>query len=120
MANPVWPSTLPAPLDESGDYSPAFDNIIKSNVEQGPSKRRRRATYAPEVFTGSVLLDSAQCATLIAFYEQVLAFVGPFDWVDFRTNQTITYVFNSRPKFSRVPGSGVLNRWKASLELLTR
>jgi hypothetical protein len=44
--------------------------------------------------------------------------VLPFDWKDFRSGATATYVFQKRPSYTRVSGSQ--NLWRASIELLMK
>lgn len=122
MSNPTWPTTLPCPADAAGDYAPLLDNIIKTSMETGAPKRRRRFTAVPETFTATVILDSAQMVTLDAFVVDTLQDVMPFDWLDWRTGLTATYVFQKRPTYSRIQSSrsGVNPNglWTASLELL--
>ena len=82
MSNPAWPSTLPPPLSSGTTVEPAFDNVITTSMEAGPSKRRRRTTWVPDKFTTSVSLDGDQVQTLRTFVETTLQDVLPFDWVD--------------------------------------
>ena len=116
MPNPTWPSNLPAPAASAADYSPLFDNILKSQMEVG-QKRRRLSTYCPDVFKSSVILDAAQVATLKAFYGVTLQSILPFDWTDWRTGEPCTYAFQSAPTYSLFPGT--TDVWTASLELVT-
>lgn len=118
MPNPAWPSTLPSPLDDTADYAPLMDNVIRSSMETGSPKTRRRFTAVPETFTGGVLLTGAQCATLLAFAVTTLQDVLPFDWKDFRTGAAATYTFQKRPTFTRVKDSRGM--WRASIELLKK
>ena len=116
MANPPWPSNLPPPAASAADYTPLFDNILKSQMEVG-QKRRRRATYCPDVFKGSVILDAAQAATLQTFYASTLRAILPFDWIDWRTGEPCAYAFQSAPSYSLF--AGTTDKWVASLELVT-
>ena len=118
MANPVWPSTLPAPLNDSGQYLPLVENVITTQMESGAPKRRRRFTAVPEAYTGTLLLSGAQCATLSAFVETTLKDVLPFDWIDFRTGAATSYVFQKRPSFERVAGSA--GYWRVSIDLMKK
>jgi hypothetical protein len=124
MENPTWPSTLPAPQDEAGQYAPLVENVITSSMETGAPKTRRRFTAMPEVFTGSLLVTSAQAATLDGFYRTTLKEVLPFDWKDFRDGTSATYTFKKAPTFARAPGSrstvNPYGLWRATLELVKK
>lgn len=108
----AWPATLPPPLAEGARFAPAFDGIIKSQMEVGPFKRRRRVTRVPETFTGTILLNAAQYTTFKAFVE--LVGTSPFTWKDWRTGAAQNYAFVTLPTFDHV-SAGL---WHASLELV--
>lgn len=117
MANPVWPTSLPAPRsDGSVKYAPLVDNVASTSVETGAPKRRRRFTSVPDTMNGTLVLTGAQCTTLNAFVETTLADVGVFDWTDFRSGAAASYVFTKRPTFTQIAGSRGL--WTVTLELL--
>lgn len=118
MANPTWPTTLPAPIDESLSYAPLVENVIASNMETGAPKRRRRFTAVPETLTCTLVLNRAQIAILQAFVVTTLKDVLPFDWKDFRDGSTATYVFQKRPGYS-LSAVGA-NLWKVPLELMKK
>lgn len=115
MANPTWPTSLPRPLVQGCSYEPAFDNVLRSQMDIG-TKSRRRATAVPERVTFQLDLDRAQHQTLIDFMVVTLKEVLPFDWVDFRKpdDTLVTYKFVRRPKIT--PKNG--KRWIAQIELL--
>jgi hypothetical protein len=114
MSNPAWPSTLPDPLARNPAFAPAFDNIRKSPMESGAIKRRPRATFVPETFTGSILVDATQYATLRDFVNTTLDFTGAFDWKDWRTGTTQTYAFLTLPTYTHEAAG----YWVASFELI--
>jgi hypothetical protein len=116
MPNPIWPATLPPPLaDTSATFGPR-DNVIETAMECGAPKRRRRFTATELTFTCSLKLTQAQYATLEDFYLNMLAQVLPFDWTDFRTGDTATYVFTKDGYRSNYI-AGSVNRWQVSLSL---
>ena len=95
-----------------------MEDVIKSSVDAGPPKYRRRFTGTPANFTCSVLLTETQVSTLESFYLTTLNSVGLFDWTDFTTGGTVTYGFVKRPSYQHVPNTGSTSRlWTASLEL---
>lgn len=68
---------------ESVSYQPAFDNVLRGQIE-GSKKTRRRFTKVPEVLSCKLYVDHAQLQTLLDFYEITLQTVLPFDWHDWR------------------------------------
>jgi hypothetical protein len=115
MANPTWPSTLPAPIADNSTVYDAVDNAVRSNTEAGVSKVRRRFTAVATPFTCTVKLTQTQYGTLMVFYATTLLDVLPFDWTDFRTGAAATYRFVKRPAGSYIAGS--VNRWIVTLPL---
>lgn len=117
MTNAVWPASLPIPTDQGVQYQALSEPVLTTDMETGAPKRRRRFTAVPEEFTCSLYLTSDQVATLKQFVEVTLSDVMPFDWVDWRTGDPATYVFNKRPVYQLVAaGAGI---WQASLDLVT-
>lgn len=117
MANPTWPSTLPPPIQDSGtQYAPLVDNQVRTSMETGAPKARRRFTHVPETFNCTLKLTGAQVATLRTFVETTLKDVGNFDWLDFRSMATATYQFTKRPSFACIQSRA--DAWTATLELL--
>ena len=72
MAIPAWPGALPQELLVNG-YSQSFPDItIKSNVDAGPAKVRRRFTAGVEPVSGTMIMTTAQLATLDTFFNTTL------------------------------------------------
>ncbi|HET6805328.1 MAG TPA: hypothetical protein VFH59_07815 [Frateuria sp.] len=115
MPNATWPASLPPPQANSGAaYQPA-SNVVRSNMDAGVAKVRRRFTAVVTPFNCSLKLTQAQYETLIDFYENTLQDALPFDWTDFRTGQAASYRFIQRPSGAFLDRS--INRWKVSLQL---
>lgn len=114
MANPTWPSTLPEPVLDSISYSP-WQNTIRSQMDSGPPKMRRRFTAAGEDVTVVLILTPAQKDALDTFIRTTLKDVLPFDWYEFRAaEQTVaTYRFKQRPAYT--PWGA--EYWQATLSL---
>jgi hypothetical protein len=73
MSVSAWPSTLPQALFLAG-YSGTFPNVmIKSDMDAGPPKVRRRLTANIEPVMGKVILSTAQLATFTTFFNDTLA-----------------------------------------------
>ena len=67
MASINWPATLPKPLSDSYAEN-APDGTIRTNMDSGPAKMRRRYTAAPRPFALVMHLTSAQYATFDGFF----------------------------------------------------
>lgn len=72
MAIPSWPSGLSfAPLISGYDESDVV-NLRKFEPEIGPAKTRRASSFAMENFSLSIVLNTADLATLDDFYRDTL------------------------------------------------
>ena len=109
----IWPSGLPQrPLAE-GFTESAVPSVVRTDMDVGPAKMRRRYTAEVRVYSMGLLLTTAQVATLETFYVTTLGCVEPFDWIDHRTNAAASYRFRSPPSYSEA-GPGY---WRATLDL---
>lgn len=78
----VWPAGLPQNLQQSGFTNTLPDNVIRSQMEVGPDKARRRDVSAPEPVAGTIIVDETQYDLLVAFFNTTIAGGAlPFDWV---------------------------------------
>lgn len=112
----VWPPSLPQQVLAS-DYTEAADaNTIRSEIDVGPAKLRRRYTAEIKVFQIGLVLTSAQVATLETFYDVTIGAVDAFDWAHPRTLAAASLRFRSRPEY-RAIGAGYF-RASFALELL--
>lgn len=97
---PIFPKSLPMPESSSLQWTPLFDNVIRSDMDFAV-KARRRATYVPKTFTCTLYPTAAQLETLLDFYEITLGAVRRFRWYDFRrpsnTVELATYSFSAEP-----------------------
>lgn len=114
MANPTWPGGLPTPHVDGAQFKP-WDNAVRTQMDAGAAKVRRRFTAVGEDVTLVIWLeDDEQAELLRAFARDTLKDVLAFDWVDFRNPpQTATYRFKRRPAPEPI-GNG---QWQATLEL---
>lgn len=65
---PAWPSTLPAPLTENYGVD-ATDTTVRTDMDSGPARVRRRFTAAPDMLTATWRLSEAQMAIFRTFFE---------------------------------------------------
>jgi hypothetical protein len=109
----VWPATLPQRVLLSDFAESADSNVIRSEMEFGPAKVRRRYTAEIKVYQVSLVLTPDQVTTLDTFYDSTLGAVDAFDWVDPRTLAAAVLRFRSRPEY-RPLGGGF---WRTSFAL---
>ena len=72
MSIPAWPATLPTELLAQGYGEAPGDNRLRSPMEVGPPKVRRRATSSPRKISGNVLLTEDQLDDFKTFYDTTL------------------------------------------------
>ena len=112
----VWPVSLPvAPLVQGyGEALP--NNTIRTGMDVGPAKVRRRAAAVPFTMSASFICTDAQVETLWAFVRDTL--LGGslrFEWTHPRTGQTIECRFTGDKELLKVDPSGL--RWLVSFNL---
>lgn len=116
MPNPVWPATLPQFFQTDGLNEEKVDNAVRTAMEDGTIKVRRRFTKSAIKVTGTVMMTDAQKAILDAFFEDTCKDGALyFDWVLPSTGAAKTYIWMKPPKTA---AAGGLN-WRAALELVT-
>lgn len=113
-----WPSSLPCPEESGASYVPA-DNTIRTQMDAGVPKVRRRFTAQLCDVTLTLSCTQAQVQTLEDFHDITLHGVLPFQWVDHRKpdgpENVAVYRFKSRPSYTPTPGQ--VGMWDASLQL---
>lgn len=111
---PTWPPTLPAaPLAEGfRETMPAL--TVRTEMEAGPAKVRRRTTAGVGRISIAYLLSAAQVATLESFVKHDLAGGAlAFNFTHPRHGATV------RCRFARLPEHAAVNPefFKSSFEL---
>lgn len=110
----TWPGALPQYVERAGYIEGQPDLVLRTPLEVGPAKVRRRFTTAPRPFKLAVQLDGAQVQTFEDFARLTIrGGEDAFDWVHPRTRQAATFRF--RKPFHLTPIGGPL--WLATLEL---
>lgn len=112
----TWPATLPDPLINTLKESPA-DNSIRTQMDKGPAKMRRRTTANTKPIAFTMILTDAQLTALDAFYTAT-TFSGAisFDYTHPRTMDSVTARFTQPPSYSDV--NGTCYRAEVQLEIL--
>lgn len=72
MTIPSWPSGLPNELLQRGYNQTEPDTVLRSSMDVGPDKIRRRCTATPSDLKGTLLLTETQLGTLRTFYTDTL------------------------------------------------
>lgn len=114
----VWPVELPtAPLEQG--YSEGIpNNTLRSSVDAGPAKVRRKGGLVPFPITVTMLCTAEQIATLETFISGTLQEGAlRFEWTHPRTGATVeTRFLPSGERLVSIEPSGPF-RWLASFSL---
>jgi hypothetical protein len=68
----VWPETLPQKLLVDGYSQSAANTLLRSEMETGPAKQRRRFSAGTVPLSGKLILDWDELDILRAFYDTTL------------------------------------------------
>lgn len=97
----AYPTTLPQAPQRNGFNQQQTANTIRSNVDVGEAKVRRRYTYAMKKERWSMILDDTQTATFNAWFNDDLkSGVLRFDFPDTLTQVTEEYRILDMPIFT--------------------
>lgn len=106
---PAWPATLPQYVFAQG-YEETFpDEVLRTQMDAGPAKVRRRFTAGTRPFSVQVPLTATQVADFDSFFlNDIAAGALSFDWVHPRTQAaaTLRIVTPSPPKLAGESGGG--------------
>lgn len=69
----TWPANLPQVLRLDGLSAEKQTNVVRTQMDAGPEKIRRRYTVASKYFNGSVILTEAQREILEDWFDNTLA-----------------------------------------------
>lgn len=111
---PSWPGTLPAAPLADGFRETIPDTAIRTDMEQGPAKVRRRTTAAVRRLTLSYILDKDEIVSLETFF--VTTLMGgalSFTFTHPRTAVVETCRFTKPPGYAALNG----NFFKVDIEL---
>lgn len=106
----AWPSTLPAPL--GSDYGVDFtDATVRTDMESGPARVRRRYTAAPDMVQLGWKFTEAQMATFRTFFEDTIAMGAAWFDLPLKDGRAAGMVtrevrFTQPPRAAYIPGFG--------------
>lgn len=105
MIIPVWPSGLPQEI-LLNSYSESFpNNLLKTEMETGIAKVRRRMTSMSRPIDGGIVLTKAQVSTFKTFFNTTLSSGAyRFEWTDPITEATVEMRFTSQPTIKALSG----------------
>lgn len=97
----AWPVTLPEYVLSDGYREDAPDNAIRSDMDVGPAKARRRTTATPVPVACQVRLTAAQRQALLDFFNtDTQSGALSWDWVHPVTRAAAVFRFTAPPQFS--------------------
>ncbi|MEO5341100.1 MAG: hypothetical protein H7837_11400 [Magnetococcus sp. MYC-9] len=114
MSTPSWPTSLPQYVLRDGYREELPNTTLRTPMEVGPAKVRRRTSAAPKQVECQMDLNAEQLDILEGFYQSTTAGGSlAFSWPHPRTRTTTLFRFTSPPVFH--PVSGLL--WNVTLKL---
>lgn len=72
MTDITWPTTLPQVLRLDGQKAKHKSNVIRTEMDAGPVKIRRRYTVSEKLFEGSIIVTETQRETLENWYTNTI------------------------------------------------
>ena len=94
-----WPTSLPTAVDRDGYDETFVDTTIRSEMDAGEPKMRRRFTAGIQQIAIRLRLTDAQVTTLETFFKTTSASGSlPFNWTHPRTGAAVVMKFRSAPK----------------------
>jgi len=116
MAIPTWPSTLPQALLLSGYGQKAADVVLRTSMDTGPAKVRRRASAGVEDVEGGIIVTPTELGYLRTFHDTTLLNGAlRFSWKDPVTKVSEELRFTTPPSWAAVEGK---YRVALSLEIM--
>ena len=114
-----WPATIPWEFLTDGASGGFGDNALRSSMDVGPAKLRRRSTAAPDRFTGDLLITATQYGYIDTFYKTTLGYGAlPFDGLHPVTGAAAEMQFLAPPACRPTDSfSGGERIWIATLQL---
>lgn len=113
----LWPASLPQSPLLDGWQETLPDNTLRTEMEQGPAKLRRRSTAASGRMNVQFLLSTADCALLDTFYSDTLTGgVKVFQMPHPRRSTPVSCRFTAPPEYAAVNGGYC--RARLSLEVM--
>lgn len=105
MASVTWPFLLPGGLLAAGFSKQPQNNVIRTNMDAGPKKARRRYTAKLVNYSGKQVFDLAELSVFEQFYHYSLADGAlRFNFDDPVTGETAEFRFTSDYSVNEIDG----------------
>lgn len=109
----VWPVTLPEYWQVSGFKETGADNTIRTRMDVGPAKVRRRTATNIRTVSGRMWLTNAQYTIMRTFYETDTLYGSDTFTMDDVHGTNRTWRFTKPPEYTTVGP----NNWQVTLNL---
>lgn len=109
----TWPAELPPVLRLDGLSGQKTKNVVRTQMDAGPQKIRRRYTISSKNFEGSIIVTEAQREILEYFYDNTIG-GGALRFVMKDPQTLIPSEFRFREEYSEESVDGL---WKITLPL---
>jgi hypothetical protein len=110
----TWPPGLPQDVLREGYAERPAKTAIRTEMEAGPAKVRRRFSAGVRPLSIAVELTRAQAGTLLAFFADTLEGGAlPFEWAHPRSGEAVRLRFVEEPEVTPLAP----DTWRAALRL---
>lgn len=100
---PAWPSGLQERMDQENFSIEKGETVIRTEMDVGPVKVRRRSTRPIDKVNCSILLTAGQYSVFETFFNTTVnGGTTPFDWVHPITEAAAVFRFSRPPQYSNV------------------
>lgn len=101
----MWPAQFPPPALNTLQETPP-DNIIRTQMERGPAKQRRRTTANTRPLSFTLKVPKALVDVMDNFYTvETYSGADEFDYIHPRTGLSCTARFTQPPAYSEQEGA---------------
>jgi len=105
MADYTWPTSLPDSLLADGYEEQPPNVVVRTQMDAGPAKVRRRMTDNVTLITGAIAVTKDQLEIFDDFFHSTLSGgASRFNWTHPRTGDAVEMRFREIPTYRRAGG----------------